>query len=111
LCAHPSLAEGKVRGAMFDKERLKVMLAESLVVFEIIKAVVFKILYDLFMLETDNFLNLYRDECLEDGTRRFVRNGYKSIIEEVRGKVSKPPPAHTSNLPVNGYEFFSKNSI
>jgi hypothetical protein len=80
------------------------MLAESLVVFEIIKAVVFELLCDLLMLEADNFLNLYRYERLEDGIRSFVRNGYKSIMEEVRGKVSKPPPAHTSNLPVNGYE-------
>jgi hypothetical protein len=70
---------------------------------EIIKAVEFELLYELFMLEANNFLNLYRDERLEDGTRRFVRNGYKSMMEEVRGKVSKPPPAHTSNLPVNGY--------
>jgi hypothetical protein len=65
-----------VKGAMFDKKRLKARLAEGLGVLEIIKAVVSEPLYELLILEINNFINLYRDERLEDGTRRFIRNGY-----------------------------------
>jgi transposase-like protein len=78
---------------MFDKERLKAMLAEGQGVLEIIKAVVSELLCELLMLEADIFLNLYRDERLEDGTRRFVRNGF-SEVEILTGngpiKVRKP---------------------